>query len=324
MENTFIGIDVSSKTLDICVRVQGINQSCVIKNSVKEINRFFKKYNHEYCYLAMENTGRYNWLLYDGLSDFKGHMFVIPPLHLKKSLGLTRGKNDKIDAIRIVQFIEKNHQDLKRWQPMPQAIKELKILLSERNLRIKQKKQLNSQQATYDLLKSGLTTGLQLLNQKMVKALVDQIRELEKEIQNLIQQDDQLTKQASLIGSVPGVGKVLTWSLLSVTEGFQKITEARKLACYAGVVPFEHQSGTSIRGKTRVSVFADKKLKSILHMAALRAVCLNNDLRDYYLRKTQEGKNKMTVLNAVRNKIVHRAFAVIKQQRPYVPNLVLS
>lgn len=324
MERTFIGIDVSSKTLDICVRVQGTNQSCVIKNSVKEINRVFKKYNNEHCYLAMENTGRFNWLLYEALSDFKGQMFVIAPLHLKKSLGLTRGKNDKIDAIRIAQFIEKNHQDLKRWQPMPQAIKELKILLSERNLRIKQKKQLHSQQASYGLLKSQLTKGLMLLNQKMVKALAGQIRELENQIQNLIQKDDQLTKQASLIGSVPGVGKVLTWSLLSVTEGFQKITEARKLACYAGVVPFEHQSGTSIRGKTRVSVFADKKLKSVLHMAALRAVCLNNDLRTYYLRKTQEGKNKMSVLNAVRNKIVHRVFAVLKQQRPYVSGLVLS
>jgi transposase len=324
MESIFIGIDVSSKMLDICVRAQGTNQSCVIKNSLKEIRRFFKEYSNEHCYLAMENTGRYNWLLYEALSDFKGQMFVIAPLHLKKSLGLTRGKNDKIDAVRIAQFIEKNHPDLKRWTPMPQAIKELKILLSERNLRIKQKKQLNSQQATYDLLGSGLNRGLLLMNQKMVKALTDQIRELEKKIHKLIQQDDQLTKQASLVSSVPGVGKVLTWSLLSVTEGFQKITEARKLACYAGVVPFEHQSGTSIRGKTRVSVFADKKLKSILHMAALRAVCLNNDLRVYYLRKTQEGKNKMSVLNAVRNKIVHRVFAVLKQQRPYTPSLVLS
>jgi len=324
MQDIFIGIDVSSKMLDICVRVQGINKFSVIKNSIKEIKLFFKQFNNEHCFLAMENTGRYNWLLYEALSDFKGQLFVIPPLHLKKSLGLTRGKNDKIDAARIAQFLEKNHQDLKRWQPMPQAIKELKILLSERNLRIKQKKQLLSQQASYELLKSGLTKALLLLNQKMIKALVDQIRELEKQMQNLIRQDDQLTKQASLIGSVPGVGKVLTWSLLSVTEGFQKITEARKLACYAGVVPFEHQSGTSIRGKTRVSVFADKKLKSILHMAALRAVCLNNDLRDYYLRKTQDGKNKMAVLNAVRNKIIHRVFAVLKQQRPYAPSLVLS
>ncbi len=324
MERTFIGIDVSSKMLDICVRVQGTNQSCVIRNSVKEINRFFKKFNNEHCYLAMENTGRYNWLLYEALSDFKGQVFVVAPLHLKKSLGLVRGKNDKIDAIRITQFIEKNHQDIKPWRPMSQAIKELKILLSERNLRIKQKKQLDSQQASYELLKSGLNKTLVLMNQKMAKALADQIRELEKEIQNLIQRDGELTKQASLVSSVPGVGKVLTWSLLAVTEGFQKITEPRKLACYAGVVPFEHQSGTSIRGKTRVSVFADKKLKSILHMAALRAVRLNNDLRAYYLRKVQEGKNKMTVLNAVRNKIVHRVFAVLKQQRPYLQSLVLS
>jgi len=325
MEKTFIGIDVSSNQLDICVFAQDEKHSFVIKNTIPTITRFFKQYDLETVFVAMENTGRYNWSLYEALSSFKGHIFVVAPLHLKRSMGLIRGKNDKIDAIRIADFIQKNYDKLTEWKPVPEAIKQLKILLSERNLRITQKKQLDQQLGYYTLLKStGLDKELLKLNRQLIKGLKAQIVMLEKKIDEIINLDENLSTQAKLITSVPGVGKVLTWALLSATEGFQKITEARKLACFCGVVPFEHQSGTSVRGRTRVSSFADKRLKSILHMAAMRAVRLNNELQVYYNRKVKEGKNKMAVLNAVRNKIIHRVFAVIKQQRPYQMDLVLS
>jgi transposase len=95
------------------------------------------------------------------------------------------------------------------------------------------------------------------------------------------------------------------------------------MACYAGVVPFDYQSGTSIRYKPKVSVFADKELKKILHMAAMSAIQIDNDLRTYYLRKVEEGKNKMSVINAVRNKIIHLIFALINNKTVYQKNLVL-
>ncbi|MBP0905536.1 transposase, partial [Mariniflexile gromovii] len=103
-----------------------------------------------------------------------------------------------------------------------------------------------------------------------------------------------------------------------------KITEPRKMACFSGVVPFEHQSGSSIYRKPKVSFYADKSIKSILHLGALSAIRLKNDLGNYYRRKVSEGKNKMSVLNAVRNKIIYRIFAVIKNQTIYKNNLVLS
>jgi transposase len=96
------------------------------------------------------------------------------------------------------------------------------------------------------------------------------------------------------------------------------------MACYGGVVPFANQSGTSVRGKERVSSFADKAVKTALHLAAMSAIRLKNDLREYYLRKVAQGKNKMSALNAVRNKIIHRIFAVIKAQRFYQNHLLLS
>ena len=108
------------------------------------------------------------------------------------------------------------------------------------------------------------------------------------------------------------------------TEGFQRLTDPRKLACFAGVVPFEQQSGTSLKTKPRVSKMADMALKSVLQMAAMRAVRMKNDLQAYYLRKVEEGKNKMSVLNAVRNKLIHIAMALIKNQTNYKNRLELS
>ena len=87
-------------------------------------------------------------------------------------------------------------------------------------------------------------------------------------------------------------------------------------------------SGSSVRGRTKVSVYADKVLKKVLHMAAMRASTLEGELRDYYLRKVNEGKNKMSVLNALRNKLIHRIIAVINRNQPYLKNhqnhLILS
>lgn len=325
MKNIVIGIDISSKTLDLCVQKKNRIDYFVIDNRIKTIKTFFNKYKKEEVVVAMENTGRYNWNLYEVLECFDFKIYVIPPLHLKKSLGLTRGKNDKIDALRICNFIVKNLEETIQWQPTPLPIRRLKTLITERSSRIKMKKRLLTQQHDYKLIKTiGLDKELTKLNKQLIKKLDDQISLLEKRIEETIKTDAELDYQSKLIQSVPGAGKVLTWMILAKTEGFRTIKDPRKLACYAGVVPFDYQSGSSLKYKPKVSIFADKQLKTILHLAAMSAVRLDNDLRIYYLRKVEEGKNKMSVLNAVRNKIVHRIFAVVKNQSVYKNNLVLS
>ena len=96
------------------------------------------------------------------------------------------------------------------------------------------------------------------------------------------------------------------------------LKDTRKLACYCGVAPFEHSSGSSVRGKTKVHYMANKKLKCNLHMASLSAIKLDQDLKKYYERKVAEGKNKMSVLNAVKNKLLARVIAVVNKQQEYV------
>ena len=325
MQNqTIVGIDVSSATLDICVSNDQGQHSFIINNEVKAICKFFKTYK-ESIIIGMENTGRYNWALYEVLKDMHHCVYVISPLHLKRSMGLIRGKNDKIDAVRIAAFIKKNHTELPQWQPSSPVIQKLKILLTERNSRIRSRRQLLKQQYDYAKMKQlGLDKSLQKLNGQQLALIDKQLALLEHQIGLLIKADEQIKRHAEPIRSVPGAGKVLCWMMLAKTEGFTTITEPRKMACYSGVVPFSNQSGTSVRGKNRVSSYADKAIKAVLHLAAMSAIRLENDLRKYYLRKVAEGKNKMSVLNAVRNKIVHRIFAVIKYQIPYQTNLLLS
>ena len=321
----YIGIDVSSATLDICIRQDQTQQSFVINNEVKAIRAFFRRYTKQVLVIGMENTGRYNWMLYEVLAGTSHRVYVISPLHLKKSMGLARGKNDKVDAIRIASFIEKNHSELKPWVCPKASIQKLKILLTERTFRIKNKRQLLKQQYDYAKMKKlGLDRSLLKMNEQLISKIEQQVSQLEEKIEQIIQTDEGLQQQASLMRSIPGVGKVLCWMMLAKTEGFTSIDEPRKMACYSGVVPFDYQSGTSIRGKQRVSAYADKSMKSALHLAAMSAIRLKNDLQQYYQRKVEEGKNKMSVLNAVRNKIIHRIFAVIKSQTPYQHSLVLS
>lgn len=321
----YVGIDVSSGTLDICIR-QGLRQqSLVIKNTEKDIRSFLRKYQRKEIVFGMENTGRFNWALYGVLADTRHRVYVISPVHLKKSMGLVRGKNDQVDAVRIAAFVEKNQTELKPWVCPAASIQKLRILLTERTFRMKQKRQLLQQQHDYGKMKKlGLNRSLLQMNQKLMKQFQQQIDAIEKQIEQIIAEDTSLKQQAGLMKTVPGVGKVVCWMMLAKTEGFKAIDTPRKMACYCGVVPFDYQSGTSVRGRPRVSVYADKSMKSVLHLAAMSAIRLKNDLQQYYQRKVSEGKNKMSVLNAVRSKIIHRIYAVINSKTPYQNSLVKS
>ena len=121
-----------------------------------------------------------------------------------------------------------------------------------------------------------------------------------------------------LTQSIPGIEPQTATYLLIVTKGFTYFENARQLACYAGVAPFPYQSGSSIKDRNKVSYLADKKLKSLLNMCVLNSKKYDHQMKTYFDNKVKEGKNKMLILNNIRNKLLHRVFAVIKRQQPYV------
>ena len=120
--------------------------------------------------------------------------------------------------------------------------------------------------------------------------------------------------------SIKGIGPVTAVALLAYTKGFTAFSNPKQLACYCGIVPFKKISGTSVRFKASVSPYANKKLKKLLHLCALSAIKNDSELKVYFERKVAEGKNKMSVINAVRNKLVHRVFAVIRDERSFEEN----
>ncbi len=331
----FIGIDVSKSTVDMTLILAGRPVHHVVKNTRPSIKKHLKMLLDEYALkesdiaIGIENTGNYSLPSLEVFSQTAVVLYLLSPLHMSKSMGLVRGKTDCIDSFRIAQFLSKNYAELAEYLPKREVISELTLLLSRRS---KLQKLIRSEMSTTEALccvKKGMATRLIIAQSKAdIKHLKKQIKRIEEAIQALIKADEQLSHHSDLLQSIPGVGKVLTWYLLVKTNEFKNINEARKLACFAGVAPFEHSSGSSVRGRTKVSVYADKVLKKVLHMAAMRASTLEGELRDYYLRKVNEGKNKMSVLNALRNKLIHRIIAVINRNQPYLKNhqnhLILS
>lgn len=109
--------------------------------------------------------------------------------------------------------------------------------------------------------------------------------------------------------------------MVAYTNNFTRFRDARKFNCYAGLAPFEHSSGKSIRRKSRVSHLANKHIKCVLRLAAFVSVRYNQELKQYYERRVKEGKSKMSVINIIGSKLISRMFAVVRKQTPYIQQL---
>ena len=283
----FIGIDISKKFFDVAIIENERTASYVFENTKKGTNAFIRLLKNQKIpfyntLICMEHTGVYGKLIITKLVEKQACFCVEMPIRITKSIGLLRGKNDRVDARRIAQYAAKNHQEL-----------ELSKLgkLAKKNLK------------------------------KINKILCDEIDRIEAEIKKLILSDDKLNKTIGLVTSVTGIGQITALHFTVFTNFFTRYDNPKQLACYSGVVPFEYTSGTSIHRKSRIHPMANRTLKKHLHMSALAAINHDPDIRAYYLRKVEEGKNKMLIINNVRNKLVHRICAVVKREQPYVKNV---
>ena len=325
----FIGIDVSKKTLDITIVDSQGKQIYYerIANDSKSIKICFMSFmknlnlNYNESVFCMEYTGIYNLPLVKWLKKQSALIWMESGTQISKSQGLVRGKNDKVDSSRIALYAFSNRHNIKLWKAPREIIEKLSVLLSLRNRFIKAKKQLSvtiEEQKLY-LDKNTIKT-LKKLNADPVNELMKSIQKVEKEIMELIKTDERIFRIYKIATSIDGIGMITAVNLITTTNEFLSITEAKKYACYSGVAPFEHSSGSSVRGKTKVSHMANKKTKTLLHLAALSAIQVKGEIKEYYKRKVEQGKNKMSVLNAVRNKIIQRVFACVKQDRFFEKN----
>ena len=155
---------------------------------------------------------------------------------------------------------------------------------------------------------------------KLMKNLQEVIDSITEEMECIVNSTEALSRQYRLLQSIDGVGPVVALNMIVVTEAFTRFDNARQFNCFAGLAPFRYTSGSSQHSRARVSHRADKCIKTLLHLSAVSLVSkAGGEMKEYYLRKVEEGKNKMTVINALRAKIVARMFAVIKRNDFYKP-----
>ena len=334
--NWFMGIDVSKGKLDITL-LQGSEKAMYqeIGNDMESLALLHKTlrategFNWDKCLVCVEHTGIYNAHLLAIVQKHKWHLCLESAIQIKQSGGLQRGKNDKVDSYRIALYAYKNVKFLRLWEPRRTVLVELQKLSGLRHRLIIAKNQLTtSLKEDKAFLGKDIGKDIEKCCEKSVDALEADIKRTEKRIKEVIEKDETLKKLFAIIESVPSVGVVLAVEVLITTNEFKNIKDPRKYACYSGVAPFEHSSGISVRGRTRTSKKANLYIKSILHMASLVSIRTNPEMQAYYKRKVDEGKNKMNVLNAVKNKIIHRIFACVNRNEPYKKdfknNLVVS
>ncbi len=324
MYEFFIGIDVSKSVLDIVVRDwRSVHFHICIDNTPTGLRSFSRRLHEEgieqsKCLICLEHTGVYNLVALDYLHDCGFALWLENPMQIKRSMGLTRGKNDRLDAERICEYAFRYQDKMRLWEPEREVITEIRHLTAMRRRLILAKNQLkvpvNEGQGR---LGNKLQKELELLSLPAINKLDQQIKQVDSAIKVVIERDNILRRLFELVTSVASVGPVLACEILVTSNEFRSFTNPKKYACYAGVVPFEHSSGSSIKGRHRVSSLSNQSLKKLLHMSAMSSVSREGELRDFYRRKVAEGKNKMSVLNAVRNKIIQRVFACVRDGREY-------
>lgn len=318
-----VGIDVSKSTMDAFIiksnhlfQVSNNPSGFVrlLEESIKILN--CSKDSLLFCF---ENTGCYSRALSVFLEDAGIQFCAIDALDLKRSMGLSRGKSDKKDAKSIAMYAWRRRDEMICSKLPGPVIDQLSALLSHREMLIRQRTALkNATKGHHNIYSDHEFKFLKESQMRMIKQLSEEIKNTENEIIFIINHDAELKRSYDLLFSIKGIGKILAFYLITLTHNFTRFTDPRKFACYAGIAPFEYSSGTSVRGRTKVHPCANKQIKSLLNLAAMASIQLPGEYQMYYLRRTADGKNKMSTLNIIRNKLVFRAFSIVKRGTPYV------
>lgn len=323
----FIGVDISKESFDVCFCSEAkpdqfahkkfFNSTAGCQQLLTWLGRH--KVDLQQCFFAMEHTGWYTLELCCFLQNKQLAFALYSPLHLKRSLGIARGKNDRVDAQRLAHYTFLHRHELNPSQLPSSSLLKLKNLFAFRERLIKS--QATLKQTIQDLKDTAHLVDNRFIikeSEKQLKLVKQQVERTEKQIEEAIQEDEQLQKSLRLLCSIPGIGLVTAVALILATNNFTAFNDSRKFASYCGVAPFEHTSGTSIRGSTKTSHLANKRIKALLSNGAATVIQFDGEMRAYYQRKLKEGKPKMVVINAVRAKLINRAFATIKRGTEYV------
>ncbi|MGQ0740437.1 MAG: IS110 family transposase, partial [Bacteroidota bacterium] len=293
----YLGLDISKPFFDACLLIvngeskqelptQQFNND---KAGLKHFEQWLKKSGVSYdanTLVVIENTGIYHRLIWKFCSSKNLPIHIGNAAHIKWSLGITRGKSDEIDSQRLCTYGYRHRGELQSTAALNPVFLQLKDLMTNRTRLMNQ---MSGLKAYLNELEKVNDTSFAKMQQQCNKAVLEGFKKSMKAIDELIKKlvvkDPQLQTKYRLLRTVPGIGHWIALYLIVCTKNFTNGITGKQLACYAGVVPFEHSSGISIRGRNRVHKMANKDLKKLLHLGALSAIKYYKEFKIYYQRK---------------------------------------
>lgn len=316
--NPILGIDVAKAKLDVALRLPGGKvRSKVVDNTpdgFATLSAWLEKHDVETLHACMEATGTYWEAVAEFLVDAGHTVSVVNPAQIKAfgNATLVRTKTDKVDARLIAEFCATQHPE--PWQAPSPAIRELRALAARRNaLDAMRTQERNRLPVARESVRADIEAHLDYLERA--------IAEIEAAIRQKIDDDPSLKEQRALLDSIPGLGDKTIPVLLSYYGGPPRFDKAKQAAAFAGLDPRQRESGSSVRGKPRLSKIGHAALRKALYMPAMVAISRTVWGRAFRDRLAAAGKPPMVIIGAMMRKLVHVAYGVLKSGKPFNPDL---
>ncbi len=330
MKKIYVGIDISKEKMNLCYQkdLETVREE-EVANDVKSIKKALKASFKAFAVtiddvlVCAEYTGRYIYPLTVACQELDVFLWMDDPTRIKNSMGLTRGKNDKIDAARIAEYAYRYSDKAIRYAIPDAAMVSMKNLLSDREFLLTDRKRYQAQLSDQKKYMAPADYKHKSARwKKVIKTVDEQIAAIDAEIESIIASNPVLARQKELLKSVDGIGERIAINMIAITGGFTRFQNARQFCSFAGLTPYKYDSGTSIRSKARTSKRANQTMKALLHMSAVNVATRmkEGEYKDYYERKLKEGKHVMCIMNVLRAKLVHRMFSVIRRDEMYTKN----
>ncbi|UOG77401.1 IS110 family transposase (plasmid) [Hymenobacter tibetensis] len=282
-----VGIDVSKATLAVCYHPTDQQvKHLEVSNSKAGFQQLVKACGTS-CLFVMEATGTYNLALAYYLHEHGGQVAVLNPLVIRRfiQLHLSKGKSDRKDAQWLLRYGQQ--QAVKTWQPEEAVLVECRQLEQVTEQLLKQKTMVSNSLEALQRQPCVSTLAVKRL-QQILKALTQQVEAVEAELLTLLEQ--RFASEMTLLCSIPGIGRKTAGLLLLFASGFTRLDNYRQLIAMAGLSPREHTSGTSIRGKVRITKTGGGLIRSKLFMCSFSAKKKNAACQALFDRLVAKGK----------------------------------
>ena len=312
-----LGIDVSKKQFHVVlIGAAGRTPARAFANRAAgfaQLAAWLQRQDAACVHACLEATGSYGEELARFLHQAGHRVSVVNPRRIRAFADseLARNKTDPLDAGLIARFCQAHHPPA--WVPPPPEVAELEALVRRLDaLEEMRQQEANRLDVARPAVQSSIAEHLAFLQQ--------QIAQTQQAIRDHFDSHPDLRARRDLLVSIPGIAEKTAAKLLAEIPQLEQFSQARQVAAFAGLNPRQYTSGSSVRGRSRLSKIGSPRLRQALYMPALVALRHNPVIRGLARRLTLRGKQPMVIVGAAMRKLLHLAYGVLKSGVPFDPN----